>query len=345
MIKINKSPVLTSKNYGVNYFEIDEEVLNQNLKNDIVVIQKNDICVCKKTFKNKPHSLISDKLDNQIQNHTNFSKNFVLGTDTKDVFEISFQNQKILCDALQLTVNSQVSAKAIVRYSTIDTMYHNGALKIYVKENANLDLAVVYDISPLSNNFASIEIFCDTNSQFNLHVFDFGSHNSVQNITINLKGDLSKVNLNSVYFGTNFHKLSFNYLINIFGKKCDANMDVCGVLNAKSQKNFLGTINFKKGSSKSVGSESEHCVLLSNLAKANSTPILLSAEEDVNGKHSSSIGKIDDEELFYIMCRGISKSEATKMLVKAKLSNISNKLFDENLKNEILKRIDEKIDE
>ena len=95
----------------------------------------------------------------------------------------------------------------------------------------------------------------------------------------------------------------------------------------------------------SEGSESEHCILLSNEVKANSTPILLSAEEDVNGSHSSSVGKIDDGELFYIMSRGISKADATKLLVKAKLVKLLNGLKDENLKKEILKRIDEKIDE
>lgn len=345
MIKINESPVLTSKNYNVNYFELDEKILYQNFNNLINVEQKNEQHIIQNKLINLPHTLLHDKLDMQIQNNCNFAKSYIFNTNTQKPFELNFNNNKSLAESIDVLVNSEVNAKTIFYFNTNDTMYHNGVLKITVKENANLDLAIMYDMNSLSNNFISIEAFCDTNSQLNLNIFDFGAQNSVQKLNVNLNGNLSKVNINSVYFGNNNNRLSLNYLINVYGEKCSAKMDACGVLSENAYKNFLGTINFERGSSKSIGSENEHCVMLSNTAKTNSTPILLSGEEDIDGKHSSSIGKIDNDELFYIMSRGISKQEAIKMLVKAKLANISNKLFDEDLKNRIIKRIEEKIDE
>ena len=122
-------------------------------------------------------------------------------------------------------------------------------------------------------------------------------------------------------------------------------MNVCGLLKDSVCKNFVGTIDFKKGSKKSVGDECEYCILLSDEVKANSTPILLSAEEDVDGKHSSSVGKIDEDELFYLMSRGITKDEALKLLIMARLSAFANNLNSEKVRDEILKRIDKNIDE
>ena len=72
---------------------------------------------------------------------------------------------------------------------------------------------------------------------------------------------------------------------------------------------------------------------------------MLSAEDDVNGSHSSSIGKINDEELFYIMSRGISKQDAIRMLIKNKIVKAMYKINNNMLQQEILKRIDEKINE
>ena len=83
---------------------------------------------------------------------------------------------------------------------------------------------------------------------------------------------------------------------------------------------------------------------MSKEAKSISLPMLLCSEEDVEGNHSSSAGKIGDKELFYIMSRGFNKKEAMKLIVRAKFNNILEKLEDESLRKEILDEIDRKLD-
>ena len=53
------------------------------------------------------------------------------------------------------------------------------------------------------------------------------------------------------------------------------------------------------------------------------------------------LGKVDDKVLFYLMTRGFSKKEATKIIVKAKMNDLIDSIEDEELKNEIITRIDE----
>ena len=345
MIKTNKSPVLTSKNYGVNYFEIDNTALQFKPTNIINAIVKN--CQNQTEIKkNKlPQSNIGFELNEQIKNNSNYCKMFKICKDTNEPIEICFSNNQTLIGALDFRVNEGIHASVVLKIKADINAYNNLVISTNLSDNANLDLTIVCDLESGSNNFVSIKTNCDTNSHLNLNIIDFGSANSIQNINVNLTGELSRTSINSIYFGGLDNKLSLNYLVREFGCKCNCNIDVCGILSNNAYKNFLGTIDFKKGSSQSEGNESEHCILLSNDVKANSTPILLSAEENVNGSHSSSVGKIDDDELFYIMSRGISKPDAIKLLIKAKLINLVNNFSYNNLKQEILKRIDEKIDE
>ena len=71
--------------------------------------------------------------------------------------------------------------------------------------------------------------------------------------------------------------------------------------------------------------------------------MLLCSEEEVEGNHSSSAGKIDEKELFYIMSRGIEQKEAMKMIVRARFNNILKNIDNEELKIKILNKIDEKL--
>ena len=84
-------------------------------------------------------------------------------------------------------------------------------------------------------------------------------------------------------------------------------------------------------------------MLLSNSAKSKALPILLCTEEDVNGSHSTAVGKIDEKELFYIMSRGLSKKEAMKLILNAKFNGVLTGT-DEALKSEIIKKLNGKIE-
>ena len=81
-------------------------------------------------------------------------------------------------------------------------------------------------------------------------------------------------------------------------------------------------------------------MLLSNEARSIALPMLLCSEEDVEGNHSSSTGKVDEKALFYLMSRGISQKEAMQLIIKAKFNKVLEQIEDEELKNEILEKID-----
>ena len=72
--------------------------------------------------------------------------------------------------------------------------------------------------------------------------------------------------------------------------------------------------------------------------------MLLCGEEDVEGNHSFAAGKIDENQLFYIMSRGFNYKEAMKLIVKAKFNKILESIDVQHLKKEIINEIDERLD-
>ena len=81
--------------------------------------------------------------------------------------------------------------------------------------------------------------------------------------------------------------------------------------------------------------EMEEVLLLSPKAVNKSIPVILCDEEDVEGEHGSSIGRLSKEMLFYMESRGISEAEAEKIMSRAKIQAAASLLPDEDIKEKI----------
>ena len=119
------------------------------------------------------------------------------------------------------------------------------------------------------------------------------------------------------------------------GKKTTSRMDAAGVLSDKAKKIFRGTIDFRKGCAGSVGNEKEDVLLLDDTIVNQTIPLILCNEEDVEGNHGASIGKIDEELLFYLESRGISEENVYDMMAKARINAVCNKITDEGTKRKV----------
>ena len=86
-------------------------------------------------------------------------------------------------------------------------------------------------------------------------------------------------------------------------------------------------------------------MLLSDKARSIALPILLCEEEDVSGAHSASSGKIDESKIFYLMSRGLGYNEARKLIVKSQFNEVIDEINDSDLREEIIKEIDRRLDD
>ncbi|MCD8013042.1 MAG: SufD family Fe-S cluster assembly protein [Lachnospiraceae bacterium] len=124
-------------------------------------------------------------------------------------------------------------------------------------------------------------------------------------------------------------KLDVNYLAYQTGAKTTSHMDVSGVLRGASQKLFRGTIDFRKGSEGAKGDEKEDVLLFSDDVVNRTVPLILCEEEDVEGNHGATIGRLDESLLFYLSSRGIEEKEVYEMMARARIDAICGGISDE----------------
>jgi len=99
-----------------------------------------------------------------------------------------------------------------------------------------------------------------------------------------------------------------------------------------------------RGASGSSGAENENTLILSADIRNRSAPLILSGEENVEGSHASSIGRPDEEKLYYMSSRGLSEQDAIRLLALAELEpslkNIPDVETRERLRENLAQRID-----
>lgn len=93
----------------------------------------------------------------------------------------------------------------------------------------------------------------------------------------------------------------------------------------------------------SKASEEERVMLLSDKAVSYAVPLLLCAEDDVEGAHAASSGKMDEEQLFYLTSRGLTKAEAKKAIVFGYFNEILENVNCKKTRNEIIEKINRRI--
>ena len=344
-MKINFTPVKTSINYGINNFEISEDVFDvdvNSFKN--FKLENTEKCEIVDLNEEVKNIFAFDKDFNKNLN-LNFNKKITIKESSTLPIIIKFDIKKDenLIENLFIEACKNVKANIILNLDSYSTTTHIGKLSLFLQENSYLNVVVLTNFKNKSTNIFSHQNVILENAKLDFMLIDFGCDTSIVQNVSSLNGSSAKSNLKALYLGRQENKLDYNFVQNIFGENCLSDINVVGALFNKSLKNFKGTINFNKGCKKSVGNEKEFCMLLSNKARSKALPMLLCSEEDVSGNHSTAVGKINSKELFYVMSRGLNKKESIKLLLKAKFSNILNEIFDENLKEDVINKIDERI--
>jgi Fe-S cluster assembly protein SufD len=363
-LKLNETPVRTAKNFRINNIKLENieipevipEFENVTITGDTskIDIEQNadnidinlayglseELAVQVKAQANQKIKLNIKDTQNEKSKTENLEK-----AEAKIDFKFDDENS-VLIDDIEITATENTKSTVVIKYTSNQESenYHNGIIKAKAEKDSELNIVLINLMNTKSNNFLAIENDFEENAKINYTIIDFGGKNSITNYYSNLKGDNCDNQLNTIYLGKENQLFDLNYIGELRGKKSNIDIEVQGALKDVAKKHFKGTIDFKKGCKKATGNENEACMLLSDTAKSIALPMLLCSEEEVEGNHSSSAGKIGEKELFYIMSRGFELKEAMKLMVRARFNKILENIKNEELKDEILKEIDMRLD-
>ena len=104
-------------------------------------------------------------------------------------------------------------------------------------------------------------------------------------------------------------------------------------------------MDFRRGAKRGVGHESEDVLLFSPTARNRTAPLILCGEEEVEGQHAASIGRLDEEKLYYLRSRGLSEAQARRLMVDARFAPAIEKIPLEALREEVRTEAARRLDE
>ena len=116
---------------------------------------------------------------------------------------------------------------------------------------------------------------------------------------------------------------------------CTSHQTYKGVLNDKSRGVFNGKVFVAVGASGTDGYQSNKNLLLSNEARVDTKPQLEIFNDDVKCSHGATVGQLEEEELFYLLSRGLNESLAKNLLTYGFAEEIVNKIEIESIKKQL----------
>ena len=327
---LNESPYKTTNNFKIN-----------NIKVDIDIPTIDNI----KPFANKniKQEIIDKELNNKIGLPINKYLNVDIDFDfNKEILEYNFdKDNNSLITNINVTTKEHTVNELYIILKSIDDTKHFSFININTTlVDSTLDVTVINLLNDNSNSFVSYDNIVDKYSLLINNHLDIGGNIKINNYYSELIGKYSDNMINTLYLGKNKNILDYNYHIKSISPYSTSNIRTEGMLNDEAYKQHKGIIDFVEGSSKSKGEELENCILLSDKAISKSAPLLMCHEEDVEGSHGVSTGKIDKDKLFYLMSRGLSEKEANKLIIYANFNKVIGSILDIDIRNMIIEYLD-----
>ena len=292
----------------------------------------------------------SSELTETLKAFTNLSLDFV---STKEnslnkvvSLELNEENNQIV-DIIKIKAEENSTLNLALDYFSKEDVkgFRHTIIEVEAEENSNVKIFISQRFSLDILSIQSVYYKVKKNANVEFIQVDLGSKENYLSYIGELVEKEANVSINSIYFGKNDQKLDFNYVANQIGQATNYDLSIKGALADRAQKTCRATIDFKRGSSTSKGSEQEYVTLLSDDIRNVAVPILLCTEDDVEGLHAASAGKIDEDILFYIMSRGFSETEAKRLILESKFAETIDLIENEEIRKRVYTTLSKKLSE
>ena len=182
-------------------------------------------------------------------------------------------------------------------------------------------------------------------SNFTSFIFPAGSKFNKLDLEFNLEGEESECNLQSASFLSNSEHQEIKTRINHFFPNCKSYQRVKNVLDSESKGVYQGKIFVKDVAQKTDAYQLSKAILLSERSEFDSKPELEIYADDVKCSHGSTSGSLDRDSIYYLMTRGLSKKESSKLLVNGFLNEVVDSIKNDSIRNFIKTKLEEQLNE
>jgi Fe-S cluster assembly protein SufD len=215
------------------------------------------------------------------------------------------------------------------------TGLHNGVTELYLKAGANVHYLQVQDWSRRLWGFAHQRAVLAANSHVRWAVAALGSRLHWTAMGVQLREPGSNAKLFGLMFTDGRQHLDFQTSQDHLAPHTESDLLFRSALLDRSRVVFRGVVCLRPEAQQTNAYQANHNLLLSPKARADALPILEIEADDVRCKHGSTTGRIDDEQIFYLMSRGLSHQAAQRMIVHGFFETVISEFPVEGLQEKI----------
>jgi Fe-S cluster assembly protein SufD len=190
----------------------------------------------------------------------------------------------------------------------------NSVCDITVSENAQLRYIRMNIDQGSCKHVGATGVKLLRNARFNSYCMALGSELARHDLHVKMMGPGAECNLNGVCVTRERQHYDNHTCIEHIAPNCTSNETYRCIADQQSSIVFNGRIHIHPDAQKSLGSMSNKNLLLSSQAEINSKPELEIYADDVKCAHGTTMGQLDETEVYYLKTRGISAEEAKLML-------------------------------
>lgn len=156
-----------------------------------------------------------------------------------------------------------------------------------------------------------------------------------QRLDVVLAGENASVEIVGLVLGKLDEEKSLEAHITHAAPNTKSDVKVRAVLRDKATFAFRGNVKIEKGAKGADAYLRSDALLFDEAKMGDDTPALEILEPDVKAGHAATVGKVDEQMLFYLMSRGLTKKQAEKMLVEGFIAPVRNILRANKVSREV----------
>ena len=194
--------------------------------------------------------------------------------------------------------------------------YHGGVTEIFVGAGAQVRYINVQDLGRQVYDLRSQTALLDRDSRLEWLTVNLGAKVSRSTQHISMLQPGAEVRVTGLYVPDGKQHVAFNTLQDHVAGNCTSDLLYQGALLGRSRSVYEGTIRAWPNAQKTNAYQSNRNLLLSRKARADSLPQLEIEANDLRCTHGATVSQVDEDQVFYLMSRGIPREDAVRLIVE-----------------------------
>ncbi len=220
-------------------------------------------------------------------------------------------------------------------YESDAKSFTNTAVQIVVEDNANLTHYRVQKESPAAFHYGVTEVSLGKGSVYNSTNINLGSAISRHDIELKFTAEGGEAFVDGLYMLGGEQHSDTHSIIDHAVPNCTSHQNYKGVLNDRSRAVFNGKVFVRENARGTDAQQQNKNLLLSNEARVDTKPQLEIFNDDVKCSHGATVGQLEEEELFYLLTRGLPENLARNLLTYGFAEEVISKIGIENIRKEL----------